>query len=152
MKNLLLTLGIIVSIQLGLQAQTEEEAVQAVIDQMFEGMKTGDVELFSATFHETVRLQTVYYDKEGASQITETELEKFIDQIANKPEDHDYDERLGGYTIEVDANLATAWTPYEFYFNGEFSHCGVNAFQFFKSEEGWKITQIIDTRRREGCL
>lgn len=152
MKNLLLTLGIIISIQLGLQAQSETEAVQAVIDQFFEGMKMGDADLCAATIHETARFQTVYYDKEGVSQIASTEVEKFIEQIATKPEDHDYDERLGGYTIEVDANLATAWTPYEFYFNGEFSHCGVNAFQFFKSEEGWKITQIIDTRRKEGCL
>ncbi|MBI5914693.1 MAG: nuclear transport factor 2 family protein [Bacteroidetes bacterium] len=31
------------------------------------------------------------------------------------------------------------------------SHCGVDAFQLFKGENGWKITQISDTRRRENC-
>ncbi|HFA51249.1 MAG TPA: hypothetical protein ENJ95_19730 [Bacteroidetes bacterium] len=31
------------------------------------------------------------------------------------------------------------------------SHCGVNAFHLFKSREGWKITQVTDTRRRNNC-
>lgn len=35
---------------------------------------------------------------------------------------------------------------------GDFSHCGIDAFQLFKDDKGeWKITQIVDTRRKEGC-
>jgi hypothetical protein len=47
--------------------------------------------------------------------------------------------------------MAAAWTPYRFYRNGEFSHCGVNSFQLVKMAEGWKIVYIIDTRRKEPC-
>jgi hypothetical protein len=47
--------------------------------------------------------------------------------------------------------MATAWTPYKFYLDKTFSHCGVNAFQLFKSENGWKIISILDTRRKEPC-
>jgi hypothetical protein len=47
--------------------------------------------------------------------------------------------------------MATAWTPYNFYFNGKFSHCGVNNFVLVKQDNGWKIQYIIDTRRRQGC-
>ena len=31
------------------------------------------------------------------------------------------------------------------------SHCGINAFQLFKSSDGWKVIQITDTRNKEGC-
>ena len=53
--------------------------------------------------------------------------------------------------IHVDANLASAWTPYEFYVNDKFSHCGVNSFQLVKLKGNWVITYLIDTRRREAC-
>jgi hypothetical protein len=56
-----------------------------------------------------------------------------------------------GYEIAVDGALATAWILYQFYVGSTFSHCGVNAFQLFKSKDGWKIIQITDTCRREGC-
>jgi len=63
-----------------------------------------------------------------------------------------WDERIMSYEIKVDADMATAWTEYAFYAGEKFSHCGVNAFQFFKDDEkGWLITQIIDTRRKENC-
>ncbi|MEM0542129.1 hypothetical protein WFZ85_05850 [Flavobacterium sp. j3] len=54
------------------------------------------------------------------------------------------------YTIQVDGEMAHAWTPYEFYVNGKFSHKGVNAFTLFKDgsleASGWKIIHIVDTR------
>jgi len=53
--------------------------------------------------------------------------------------------------ILIDGNLASVWTPYEFYFKGQFSHCGVNSFQLVKSNNEWKIQYIIDTRRKDNC-
>ena len=53
--------------------------------------------------------------------------------------------------VEVSDRLATVWVKYAFYADEQFSHCGVDAFQLFKSEQGWKIFQIADTRRREDC-
>ncbi|MBX2840799.1 MAG: hypothetical protein KTR26_03455 [Flammeovirgaceae bacterium] len=67
------------------------------------------------------------------------------------PHDKIFDEKILSYDIKIDGHFATAWTEYKFYLGQEFSHCGVNAFHLFKSEEGWKITQITDTRRKEDC-
>ncbi len=54
--------------------------------------------------------------------------------------------------IEIDGNLAQAWTQYAFYVGKKFSHCGVDAFQLFKGTDGtWKIFQLADTRQKEGC-
>ena len=47
--------------------------------------------------------------------------------------------------------MASVWTPYEFYFNGTFSHCGANSFQLFKEDNQWKIIFLVDIRRRENC-
>jgi hypothetical protein len=55
------------------------------------------------------------------------------------------------YNIQIDGAMANAWTSYEFWVNGSFSHCGVNSFQLFKDEGAWKIIYLIDTRRKEGC-
>ena len=63
----------------------------------------------------------------------------------------DLDERLTAIDIRIDGDMATAWTPYKFYYKGNFSHCGVNALQLIKTAAGWKIWSIIDTRRKEGC-
>ena len=47
--------------------------------------------------------------------------------------------------------MANVWTAYSFYFDGKFSHCGVNSFQLLKEAGEWKIFYLVDTRRKEGC-
>src|SRR5436309_1278445 len=61
------------------------------------------------------------------------------------------DERSWGSEVRIDDNLATVWVKYEFVAGGQFSHCGVDAFQLFKGPTGWKIFQVADTHRRENC-
>ena len=47
--------------------------------------------------------------------------------------------------------MASAWVPYSFYFDGRISHCGANTVELLKTAAGWRITQLSDSRRREGC-
>jgi hypothetical protein len=61
------------------------------------------------------------------------------------------DERIQFEKILIDGPMASVWTPYQFYYEGKFSHCGVNSFQLVRLEGGWKIQYIIDTRRKTGC-
>ena len=65
--------------------------------------------------------------------------------------DQVWDERIWDVTIHVRDNLASAWMNYAFFQGDEFSHCGVNSFQFFRSPEGWKVIYLVDTRQRQGC-
>ena len=58
------------------------------------------------------------------------------------------EERITNYDIKIDDPLASVWAEYEFYIDGKLSHKGVDAFQLFKSNAGWKIIQICDTRRK----
>ena len=134
-----------------IQAQNEETQVKAAVDTFFEGFHKGDTTLMKSVIADKVLMQTAYKNKEGKDILVTDEAGKLVEAIANRPADHIWDERLLDYIIQVDGNMAHAWTPYEFWFNGEFSHCGVNSFQLFKEVETWKIIYLIDTRRKSDC-
>ncbi|AUP77513.1 nuclear transport factor 2 family protein [Flavivirga eckloniae] len=129
----------------------EQAAVKAAVDTFFEGFHKGDTTLMKSVMMDKILLQTAYKNKEGKDILVTDDPEKLINAIANRPADQKWDERLLDYSIQVDGNMANAWTPYEFWFNGEFSHCGVNSFQLFKDGDTWKIIYLIDTRRKVTC-
>ncbi|MFC5192422.1 nuclear transport factor 2 family protein [Algoriphagus aquatilis] len=131
-------------------SQSEEKAVEDVIRSLFEGMKTKNAEQVSAAFYSEGLMQTVQAKPEGSS-VGSNSVADFVKRIATTPAETTLDERILDYQIKVDGTMASAWTPYRFYVNGNFSHCGVNSFQLVKMAEGWKIVYIIDTRRKEPC-
>ncbi len=131
------------------QIQNEAE-VRAVIESLFEGMKSKDETLIRNAFHPEARMQTVATGENGTT-LGSNSVADFVNRIATTPANTILDERIQSYDIRVDGDLASVWTPYKFYVNEGFSHCGVNSFQLIKTSEGWKITYIIDTRRKTGC-
>jgi hypothetical protein len=93
---------------------------------------------------------TTFVDKEGNPRLMEEEIQGFLSAVGT-PHNEVWNEKLTSVKIEIDGNLAQAWTKYEFYVDENFSHCGVNAFQLVKDSNGWKIIQITDTRRKTDC-
>lgn len=132
------------------QAQGSGQEVREVIERLFDGMRAKDPQMLSAVFLEKAPMQTIVSTDDGAS-VQSDSVEDFVKRIAQIPPETQLDERILDYQIKIDGNLAAVWTPYEFYVNGKFSHCGVNSFQLVRTAEGWKIAYIIDTRRTEGC-
>jgi hypothetical protein len=131
-------------------AQTPEQEVEAVIRSLFDGMKQKNAEQVAAAFSAEGLMQTVQQKPEGTA-VGSNSVADFVKRIAGTPEGTTLDERILSYHIKVDGSMASAWTPYQFYVNDTFSHCGVNSFQLVKMSEGWKIVYIIDTRRKEPC-
>ena len=138
-----------------LKAQHTEEkaAVKQTIEQFFKGFHKGDTLLLKKTIHKDISAQTTFTSRKGEKVLRTTPnvystLVNFSKNV--KPTD-DYDERLLSYTIHIDGNLASVWTPYEFYNKGTFSHCGVNSFQLFNNNGQWQIVYLIDTRKRNDC-
>ena len=132
-------------------AQTEDEkAVKAVVVQLFEGMQKHDSTMIRACFHPSARMQSIGINRKTGNieMTTENSIDGFVKSIGSLPATSKIEERVLNYEIRLDAQMATAWTPYEFYVNEKRSHCGVDAFQFFKTEKGWKITTIADTLRK----
>jgi hypothetical protein len=117
---------------------------------MFDGMRKSDTTLMRSAFAPGIVLQTIAKNKEGKIEVRLENIEKFVEFIG-QPHTEIYDERITFELIKIDADLAIAWTPYEFYVNDKFSHCGVNSFQLVRLNGDWKIQYIIDTRRKEDC-
>ena len=125
------------------------EGVQAVIDQLFDGMRAGDSTMVRETFHPEARLQSAFV-RDGQPVLSTGSVDGFVEAVGS-PHDEVWDERIWDVEIAVDGHLAQAWMNYAFFLGETFSHCGVNAFHFYHDGAAWKITQITDTRRREGC-
>lgn len=132
------------------KAQTAEDSVKAVINQFFKAMKTADGKLLLSCFGDSAILQTIV-EKDGSTTVKNEDIKEFADFVSQVKE-NDADERITFHDIKVDGPLAMAWTPYKFYWKGEFSHCGVDVFQLVKTNAGWKVQYIIDTRRKDNCL
>lgn len=131
-------------------AQTPVDSVKTSINNFFKAMRAADKEGVVACFTDSAILQTITKDASG-EPIVETEaLSAFARVVGSMPKDA-ADERIVFDDVKVDGPLAMAWTPYKFYFNGKFSHCGVNSFQLVRQKSGWKIQYIIDTRRKQPC-
>ncbi len=132
------------------QAQTAEESAKNAVDAFFDGFHKGDSLKLTTVLMADTKLQSAIKTKEGKDKLMDTPVEKMIASLI-KPRKDKYEERLLSYKVLVDGNMAHVWTPYEFYVNGQLSHCGVNSFQLFNDNGHWKITYILDTRRRSNC-
>lgn len=130
-------------------AQSDEEAVLAVVRTLFDGMREKDEAKLRSVWHAEARLQSAGRDPAGEWGVTSTPIEPFITSILGAGaylDEVTFDEE-----VRVDGGLATAWTPYNLFVDEALSHCGVDAFQMVRTDDGWKILQITDTRTREGC-
>lgn len=130
----------------GFAQTSKEDLVKASINGLFDGMKTSDSTKITKAFSKTAILQTI--TKNG--EVKNENIKDFAISIS-KAEKGSLEEKINFSNILIDGNLASVWTPYEFYYQGKFSHCGVNSFQLVKSNNEWKIQYIIDTRRKDHC-
>ena len=150
MKKLILALLFCIALNSNAQ-DGEQDKVKAAIENFFEAFHKQDTLALKAMAKGDIKLQSISVNKEGKTVLQESSYEAFVKSIASIPKDKTFEEKLLDFSIQIDGNMANAWTPYEFWYNGSFSHCGVNSFQLIKEDRDWKIIYLVDTRRREGC-
>lgn len=150
MKKLLITPLFLLSILSASAQNNEKDAALAVVNQVFEAMRTNDSTLLKKCFVSDPNTFTAFINKEGKSQLVEGKFQQFIDAVG-QPKEQVWNEPIWNEKVEIDGNLASVWVDYAFYVDNQFSHCGVDAFHLIKQEEGWKIFHLVDTRRRSDC-
>jgi len=126
---------------------TSEKEIVKPIETLFNAMKSADSLGVKNAFSGSAIMQTFGKNQE----IRTDKVEDFAKQVGAS-QAGDLDERFTISKILVDGNMASVWVPYQFYYKGNFSHCGVNSFQLAKINNEWKIQYIIDTRRKENCI
>lgn len=137
----------------GLVAQeSEEEAVRKTVEGFFEAFHQQDSVGMKRYMGENVVLQSTGRNKEGKTLFRTTPIEKLYESIVSIPDSVEFQEKLTSWSIQVDRTMANAWVGYEFWLNGNFSHCGINSFQMVNFDGEWKIIYLIDTRAKAGCL
>ena len=131
--------------------ENQETKVRQTIETFFKGFHTKDTLLIKKTVSDKIIIQSIGADKEGKATLQTEDFSRFLSSLASIPDSVDFQEKIQSFNIQIDGKMANAWTPYGFWYNGSFSHCGVNSFQLFKNGSEWQIIYLIDTRRREDC-
>lgn len=129
-------------------SQSPESEVRSVVQGLFDAMRAGDRAAAEDLFHPDAVLGGPARTEDGVT-LRMSGVEPFLEAIGAA--EQEWDERVWNVEVRVDDDLATAWMSYAFFLDGEFSHCGVNAFQLFRSAAGWKIFVVSDTRRQDDC-
>ncbi len=130
-------------------AQTTEEAAAVdVVRQLFVHMKAGDTEAMQALFHPDIRLVTTGV-QDGTPVARTVPAAAWLQSVAGAT--RELDERIYQPEVRVSGGLAFVWTEYSLFVDGAFSHCGVDLVDLVRLPDGWRIVQIADTRKQEGC-
>lgn len=101
----------------------DEAGARAAIAQLFEGMRTANPDIVRQLFAADARFAVL--------------------------DDGDGDPSIGVRSVE--GWISSIWAPYTFYLDGSVRHCGINSIELLHDADGWKVTQLSDTRRTENC-
>lgn len=129
------------------QDTSPKEAVQAVLDQLFDAMRAGDEETLK-----TIILPEAPLDRITPGQpIEHGSASDWIDWVATLSPGQ-ADEQIFDVKINIEGPLATAWAPFTIAIDGQLKSCGVNHFTLVNVEGSWKVAYLIDTHTPEKCM
>ena len=129
-------------------AQSDEQAVNAVVLRFFDGMRTRDTGLMRSTVLPSAVLVSVG-DTNDVSR--STSADQFISRVGGGT-GAPGDERIKDPKIQIDGPFASLWAYFTFTRAGQLHHCGVDLFLLRKGPTGgWKVFYVADTHRTEGC-
>jgi cyanophycinase len=130
------------------QEVVDQRAVVTAMNRLFEAMRSRDTATIRSLAHPDLRLYVPGVQNDTATLRVST-IEQFMRSIAAATVR--LDERAFDPEVRIDGNLASVWTYYEFRRGEEFSHCGVDAFHFARTSQGWKMIALAYTTRTTGC-
>ena len=133
-------------------AQIEEEVkVKYAVETFFYAFNGKNESAIKRVVDTDIKLQTVNLNAVGNMVVQNTNFNDLVNFMITMPDSIPFHEKILDYKIQIDGGMAHVWAPYEFWYNGEFSHCGVNSFQLYKEKDAWKIIYLVDSRRKEDC-
>jgi hypothetical protein len=132
----------------GLRAQSPADSVRQVVTDFFAAMRRSDTAGMRACLSPAVHFEATQNSPDAVPQLIQESVDNFMASVSRIAAGL-LDERIEFGSILVDASIASVWTPYVFYYNGKYSHCGVNSFQLVRLNGKWLIQYLIDTRRRK---
>ena len=111
-------------------------------------MRTADSAMVRSSFATGARFASVDARATPVAVRFDT-IDGWLSGVANSA--RRWDEQVYDVQVKVDGNMAHVWAPYTFYLDKAIRHCGINSLELLNDGSSWKITQISDTRRQNGC-
>jgi hypothetical protein len=147
-RTLLLLTTVAATPLAAVEAPDEERAVVEAVERFFHAMAAKDVEAARALSVPEGRwfaLRPV----DGRPAIRS--FSNAEDFAAWPTREAWYLERIWNPEVRVHGRLATLWAPYDFFLDGVFHHCGIDAVDLLRDEDGWKVIGGAYTMEQEGC-
>ena len=147
--SMLIALVVLAVVPLGARGQMgDDDEVRATVEQIFEGMRTANAQMVQDVFAPDARF-AILNARQGPARVAVQGVDGWIASIADSQ--GRWDERVYDVEVQVDGDMASVWAPYTFYLDGAIRHCGINSIELLRDRDGWKVTQISDTRRMQSC-
>ena len=123
-------------------------AVAATVQAFFDTMAAKDVEGSRKVLAPTGRFNSVR-NVDGKATVRTSAVEDYLRTLpAGKSAQR---ERMWNPEVRVRGDIASVWTPYDFWIDGKFSHCGIDTFNLVRSDGAWKIVDATYTVETTGC-
>ena len=136
----------------GVSAQQVDprDEVLAVAIRLFDAMAAKDTAAVRAEFAPGALLLGLRTRADGTVVYQRLTIDDFVGFLARDTRGR-WLERAFHPEVRISGTLATIWADYDFHLGETFSHCGVDALQLLRFDDGWKIVSLADTYVREGC-
>ena len=134
-------------------ADTQREAVLAVIEKAFAAISSGDADAARTTQLADGTSISFRAHPDGEPGRLEMRMSTNEELLASDADDqHQYLERwTSDPIVMVRGAIAVAWGDYEFWIDGEFSHCGIDSVQLANVDGDWKIANWMWTVEKVDC-
>ena len=124
------------------QPATERDEVLKVVQAFFDTMTARDVEGARKVLQPQGRFHATRM-RDGKPDIRAFSNEEYLADLAAAKTR--MQERIWNPEVRINGTIASVWAPYDFWIDGKFSHCGIDAFDLIKTEEGWKLAGGVYT-------
>ena len=123
-------------------SSTERDAVLKTLQIFFDTMAAKDIEGARRVLQPQGRFHGMSI-RDGKPDVSAFSNEEYFARL--QASNQKMRERIWNPEVRVNGLIATVSAPYDFWLDGKFSHCGVDQFDFIRTEEGWKIAGGVYT-------
>ncbi len=128
---------------------SQRAEVLATLDRFQDALRDKDSVAMRAELHDQARF-TLLRPPDAPAEVMVFDAAGFVTAIMD-PAIPVLDEVMRNPQVNLDADLATAWAEYQVRIDGNVSHCGYNAFHLIRQQGAWKVLNVSDTARQQGC-
>ena len=134
-------------------ASGDRQQILSLMDKAFAAVRSGIADDWRAIQLGEGTTLSFRQSAEGRPEELEMRISNNEEFIADlKPDGHDYLERWTGEpTILIRGPIAVIWGEYDFWIDGEFSHCGVDSADLVRIDGKWKVANFMWTVEKEDC-